>query len=161
MTSTDIPESRLPIDDAQILSDAIRRLDRSRRILGERAILGIADLRLLWLLSYEGPLTLRQMADHLGLEQSTVNRQANAAVTAGLLTRSREGSGLPYLFRPSEHGAAQYTANLERSRAIYERALAALGPDRDRFLANIATYVEAFDAAVTDATAPSSPGGVD
>ena len=72
------------------LAAALHHLDLSRRVVEQRADIGVADMRLLWLLSDDRARTLREIADDLTLEQSTVNRQVNAALAAGLLRRDRD-----------------------------------------------------------------------
>ena len=59
-------------------------------------------MRLLWLLVESGPQTLAEVTSALGLERSTVNRQVNAAVAAGLLGAALLVT-LPFV--PFEHEA--------------------------------------------------------
>ena len=70
---------------------ATARLERGRRAVEGRARLGTADLRLIWLLVEDGPRTMREISEELGLEQSTVNRQVNSALKAGYLERIDQG----------------------------------------------------------------------
>lgn len=52
-----------------------------------------------------GPLSLRQLADAFGLDQSTVNRQVNALRRDGLVERTADPSGgTALLIRPTAHG---------------------------------------------------------
>ncbi|GGA75328.1 hypothetical protein GCM10011490_27610 [Pseudoclavibacter endophyticus] len=118
-------------------------LDRHRRTLSQRATLGTADMRLLWLLSDDEPRTLKQIAERLGLEQSTANRQVNAAVTAGLLVRERDHSAAPYRFTATPRGAREFERNLHATLDTYRHALNALGPDRARFLDLLQKFLDA------------------
>lgn len=136
------------LDDARELAGAFAVFDRARRLLGQRSSLGTADMRLLWLFTDGRPRSLRQIAADLGLEQSTVNRQVNAAMKAGLLVRDRVGNG-PYEFTTSATGAAEFTRNVDVTLDSYRDALEAMGDDREVFLNLITKYVEAYSQAVT------------
>ena len=131
-------------DDARRLAGLFERLDQARRSLRQRATLGTADMRLLWLLTDGEPRTLRQISEELHLEQSTVNRQVNAAAQAGLLTRSRAGSSGPFRFSASAGGAREFELNLDETLSAYRAALGGLGPEQDRFLSLMADYVQAY-----------------
>ena len=63
---------------------ATARFERGQRASQSLNQLNAADNRLLWLLTSQGPQTMRQVAEALGLEQSTVNRQVHAALARGL-----------------------------------------------------------------------------
>ncbi|SKB04090.1 MarR family transcriptional regulator [Aeromicrobium choanae] len=129
---------------------AISRLERGQRaVVGPR---GHADQRLLWMFSDGRPRTLREIADELGLEQSTVNRQANAALKAGLLERSREPGQSAWHFTANESALADFARALDRHLGLLDRALDALPrADRARFLEQFGTFADAFVAAAADA----------
>ncbi|MFT4214113.1 MAG: MarR family transcriptional regulator [Microbacterium sp.] len=133
---------------ARRLAGLLSTLDSARRVLSQRATLGTADMRLLWLFTDGDAYTLRQIAQRLGLEQSTVNRQVNAAVAAGLLLKTRDGGS--YSFTSSTQGAREFERTLDASLSAYRTALAALGDDRERFLSLVASFVEAYHSAVLD-----------
>jgi DNA-binding MarR family transcriptional regulator len=69
------------------LADELMRMGRRRHVNLEGTQLDMSAFKLLWILSDGRPRTLRQLADELDLELSTINRQVNAAVRAGLLER--------------------------------------------------------------------------
>lgn len=69
------------------LADELLRFSRRRHTIIEGTQLDTSAFKLLWVLSDERPRTLRELAEELGLELSTINRQVNAAVRAGLLER--------------------------------------------------------------------------
>ncbi len=132
---------------ARELAGLFARFGEARRVLEHRAPLGTADMRLLWLLTDGKPRTLREIATDLQLEQSTVNRQVNAALAAGLLDRHREGGGA-YLVTASAAGTQAFEEILASSLGVYRQALAALGPEADQFRRLLGTYVDAFQEAV-------------
>ncbi len=59
---------------------------------------------ILWVLSDGRPRTLRQLTEELELEQSTVNRQVNAAIKHGYLERFEVEDSLSKLIRPTDAG---------------------------------------------------------
>lgn len=122
-------------DVARLLS----LLDRHRRLHRQQRALGDADLRILWLFADGRARTLREIADALHLEQSTVNRQVNAAVTEGLLERSREHGGQAYLFQRTAKGYRLFEADVAASLDGYDEALTALGA------ADAAAFVDLLD----------------
>jgi DNA-binding MarR family transcriptional regulator len=144
-----MPASRpLPDTPGWRLAAALGRLDRAQRAAEAGAELGVADGRLLWLFSDRHPRTLRQVSEDLGLEQSTVNRQVNAALAAGLLRRFREPGSTAYLVEATEDGLARFERNLERHLDLMDAALAALPESRRAaFPSLLATFVEAYGAA--------------
>ncbi|MFT3860601.1 hypothetical protein [Micropruina sp.] len=138
------------VEDSRRLAGLLASLDSARRVLSQRATLGTADMRLLWLFTDGESYTLRQIAELLGLEQSTVNRQVNAAVGAGLLVKARGRGRGPYLFTSSPLGVREFERTLDATLSTYRTALAAMGDERDRFLALVADFVEAYHVAVSE-----------
>ncbi|MFC8730884.1 MarR family winged helix-turn-helix transcriptional regulator [Luteimicrobium sp. NPDC057192] len=110
------------------VASALFHLDQHRRAVENHGPLNVADGRLLWLFSDRTPRTLRQIADELNLEQSTVNRQVNGAHQAGLLDRQRDPDRGAYVFQASEAGLARFEEAVASSLGQYDDALAALGP---------------------------------
>ena len=145
-----------PDDPARVLAGMFAELDRHRRALAQRASLGTADMRLLWLFTDGRTRTLRQIAEQLNLEQSTVNRQVNAAIKAGLLTREREHAASAYRFDASAKGAREFERNLHASLDAYRTALDALGGRQQEFLALLRDYLDASHSAIhgVEATTP-------
>src|SRR5690242_14090862 len=143
------PTRPLPDEPAWRLASALARLDRAQRAAESGAALGVADSRLMWLFSDRVPRTLKQVSDDLGLEQSTVNRQVNAALASGLLRRFREPGRPAQLIEATEAGLATFTEDLDRHLARLDTALAAL-PEESRggFPDLIGTFVEAYAAAI-------------
>ncbi len=69
------------------LADELLRFSRRRHTNVEGTELDLSAFRILWVLDDERPRTLRELAEELDLELSTINRQVNAAVRTGLLER--------------------------------------------------------------------------
>jgi DNA-binding MarR family transcriptional regulator len=92
------------------------------------------------------PLSLRQLADAFRLDQSTVNRQVNALLRAGLVERTPDPEGgLARLLRPTRHGLAM----LRRDRRV---ARAQVGQVLDgwsaRDVAELHRLLEKFNSAI-------------
>lgn len=109
------------------LAGLYERLDRLRRSHQQSMTLGTADLRILWLFTDGTPRTLKQIAQELGLEQSTVNRQVNTAVDEGLLEKSRPSGGSAYQVLSTAAGRETFEKDVEISLGGYETALQTLG----------------------------------
>ncbi|MFB9313083.1 MarR family winged helix-turn-helix transcriptional regulator [Nocardioides plantarum] len=104
------PGTDVPADLAQVtaLGDQLLRLQRRRRHVYADVVLENSAFRLLWVLDDGEPRTLRQLAADLDLEQSTVNRQVNAAIAAGWLERYDVPGSASRLVRPSAAGREAY-----------------------------------------------------
>lgn len=139
----------LPDTAAWRLASALARLDRAQHAAEAGAELGTADGRLMWLFSDLVPRTLRQISDDLGLEQSTVNRQVNAALAAGLLRRFREEGRSAQLVDATDEGLERFARDLEQHLGRLEDALEVLPEDRRHdFPTLLLTFVEAYAAAI-------------
>ncbi|NEE04564.1 MarR family winged helix-turn-helix transcriptional regulator [Phytoactinopolyspora halotolerans] len=137
------------LTSGRALAGLLIRLDVHRRLVESRSPLGIADARLLWLLADRGPRTLREIADALGLEQSTVNRQVNGALKEGLVRRIDEPGRPARLIEPTEDGLSALEAATSMVLGTYEAGLAALGDqDVTQFLELLERFVEAYGEAV-------------
>ncbi|WP_148613550.1 MarR family winged helix-turn-helix transcriptional regulator [Nocardioides rubriscoriae] len=119
-----------PLAEVAALGDQLLRLQRRRRHVYDGVVLENSAFRLLWVLDDGEPRTLRQLAHDLDLEQSTVNRQVNAAIAAGWLERYDVAGSASRLVRPTAAGAQAYRHDgLVRAGTI-RAALDALGPAR-------------------------------
>ena len=132
------------------LASLVGRLEVHRRLAEDRSALSHADGRLLWFLSDGRPRTLREIADGLNLEQSTVNRQVNAALSAGHLRRFAEPGRSARLIEPTEEGLAVYEAASARALGAYADGLAALGGESEKFLELLERFVGAYGEAVRE-----------
>ncbi|MBB2893192.1 MarR family transcriptional regulator [Flexivirga oryzae] len=138
---------RQDLAPVQRVAAILHSFDVDRRVVESATSLSAADLRLLWLLSDGRPRTQREISTELNLEQSTVNRQVNAALRAGHLERLDAGSGAAQLTATTD-GTRRYEEDVEALMGVMGAALAALGSEQERFLVMLATFVEAYrDAA--------------
>lgn len=129
---------------------AIAMLERAQRAAEDVAEVRVADRRLLWLLSDGDPRTMRQIADELDLEQSTVNRQVNAALGEGLLARTTPDEHHARPLVVTDAGQALFNRSFDRHVGYVERALDVVPTDRaPTFLADLVAFAEAYGAAVT------------
>ncbi len=142
-------EAQLTRDRA--LASLLVRLDVHRRLAEQHSPLGAADARLLWLLSDRQPRTLREIAAALRLEQSTVNRQVNGALAAGLVRRLTEPGRPARLIEPTDEGIAAFESATAIALGGYDDGLAALGDDdAARFLELLERFVQAYGDAVRE-----------
>lgn len=124
---------------------ALARIERGRRAAEARASLGTADLRLMWLLVSDGPRTMKEISRELGLEQSTVNRQVNAALEAGLLARVEVPGQRAMGLEPTSDGLALFGADMTRMMDELERALAAVPvTESARFMSHLLDFADAY-----------------
>lgn len=128
---------------------ATARLEQGRRAVEAHAQLGIADLRLLWLLSSEGQLTMKGISEALHLEQSTVNRQVNAALKNGLVERVEQPGATARVVRATVAGEEFFSADLRVSMSVLEAGLAAVPPaEAEAFVRHLGAFAAAYrDAA--------------
>ena len=112
------------------LGDELMRLARRRSQVYPGSALDTSAFRLLWLLTEGPPRTLRELADELQLEQSTVSRQVNAAIGHGLVERYAVPGSPSRLLRPTEAGRAAYVRDGALRAEVYNAVLDELGPER-------------------------------
>ncbi|MGU3587416.1 MarR family winged helix-turn-helix transcriptional regulator [Rhodococcus sp. C26F] len=141
---------------------ATARLERGQRASKSLNQLNAADNRLLWLLTSQGPQTMRQIAEALRLEQSTVNRQVNAALTRGLVERLDHPVNGAKALQATPTGRSMFETELARTMTIFAAGLDALPADvRDDFVRNLGVFAEAYAIAAEQQVQredPSSPG---
>lgn len=112
------------------LGDELMRLSRRRAVGYDGAVLDASAFRLLWLLTEGPPRTLRELAEELQLDLSTVNRQVNAALGHGLVERYAVPDSPSRLLRPTEAGRAAYRHDGALRAEVYGAVLDDLGPER-------------------------------
>lgn len=135
------------------VAKAISVLDRARRAAEARASLGVAEQRLLWLFRDGTPRTLRDVAETLGLEQSTVNRQVNGALSTGLLRRYREDGQTAQLLEATDDGLDRFSSDLTEGLARIDAALDVVPAGRrDTFLDDLLAFANAYDEVTHGAT---------
>ena len=135
------------------LAAVLFRLDDQRRVMESSMHLGTADLRLLWLLADGRARTLREIAHELHLEQSTINRQVNAALNSGYVERRRRVGGNAHEFVRTNEGRRVFEADTARSLGAYAAALRKMTPrDSESFLALAQEFLDHYRQEVADAT---------
>lgn len=133
---------------AERFAEATTRYERERRVAAGFLPLGAADLRIIALLIDGVPRTLKQIAEELHLEQSTINRQTNAALQHEYLTRSRGDDGPAYVFSVSQLGRAKFDESLGYFYREYHEAFRLMGADRAQLLVELLEeFVDAHAAA--------------
>ena len=127
------------------LGAEIMRLTRRRATSYPGSLLEDSAFRILLVLVEEGPRSLRELADELQLEQSTISRQVAAAVRYGLVERY---GGSPRLVRPTDAGRDAYLHDGRLRGEVWGRAMAELGPGRGaELVAALHELNEALDRA--------------
>ncbi|WP_333617629.1 MarR family winged helix-turn-helix transcriptional regulator [Dietzia sp.] len=131
------------------VASLFKRLEETRRVAAANAALGAADGRILWLLSSGDELTLREISEKLNLEQSTVNRQVNAAVKSGFVEKRRSGARGAWQFSQTELGRESFDSDLEWHLDLYRRGLEELDEDeRATFIELLNRVVGGYEAGV-------------
>ncbi|WP_235831547.1 MarR family winged helix-turn-helix transcriptional regulator [Gordonia zhaorongruii] len=128
------------------LVDELLRMRRRRNGVFDGAILDTSAFHILWLLADGEARTLRDLADGLCLEQSTVNRQVNAAIKRGYVERFEVVGQTSRLHRPTDEGqhAFEHDGHLRAERL--EKVFADLAPGTpEALLAELRAYNDAFD----------------
>ena len=145
------------IDDALLraLGDELIRLNRRRMTTYAGARLDNSAFKILWLLVETGPMTLKEIAEHLLLDQSTINRQVNAAIDRGLAERIAREDHPARLVRASAAGEADYRHDAELRAAVWRQALAELGAGHAAgVVADLKRLNDAFDRAMGPTECP-------
>lgn len=137
-------------EEARSIAAVFSRLETQRRAWEQRTPLGVSEMRLLWVLQEPSEWTLRDIAEHLGLEQSTVNRQVNAAVAAGLVNKLSGSDQPTYLFRISEEGTRMFAACAGQALDRYQAALDDLGEQGALFVDLLDRFVDRLLAGIDD-----------
>lgn len=109
------------------LGAEVMRLTRRRATSYPGSFLEDSAFRILLVLVEEGPRSLRELADELQLEQSTISRQVGAAVGHGLVERYGDA---PRLVRATNAGREAYLHDGRLRGAVWGRAIAELGEER-------------------------------
>ncbi|MFE0749039.1 MarR family winged helix-turn-helix transcriptional regulator [Gordonia sp. NPDC058843] len=86
------------------LAQELLRMSRRRSLVHPGVGLERSAFAILWILSDGRPRTLRELTADLQLEQSTVNRQVNAAIKHGYVERFEVEDSLSKMIRPTEAG---------------------------------------------------------
>lgn len=120
------------------------RLDRSAYLLLSR-------------IEAEGPLSIGQLVDALGLETSTLNRQTAAMTRAGLVERIPDPEGgIARKFRITDEGLGKLHADREDGVRGLETVLAEWKPEE---AAAFATALERFNSSIENLIGHTWPRG--
>lgn len=128
------------------LADELLRFGRRRHTNVEGTELDTSAFKLLWLLSDERPRTLRELADELDLDLSTINRQVNAAVRAGLLERFSVPDGPSRPVRRTPEGRRLYEHDSAVHADLLRSVLAEMGADPAReLISGLRAFNDAYE----------------
>lgn len=116
------------------LADELLRFSKRRHGAIEGVELEASAFKLLWVLSDDRPRTLRELADELTLDLSTINRQVNAAVRAGLLERFSVPGSPSKPVRPTAEGRRLYQHDSAVHADLLRSVLAEMGAPAARDL---------------------------
>jgi len=142
------------------LGDELMRLSRRRAQTYPGSRLDTSAFRLLWLLTEGPPRTLRELADELQLDLSTVNRQVNTAIKHGLVERYAVADSTSRLLRPTEAGRAAYVHDAAPRAEVYDAVLDELGTERaGALVAELRELNDGLDRAHSRLPRPEPPGG--
>lgn len=132
----------------QELADELMRLSQRRTTTYPGSVLDTSAFRILWLLSEGRPRTLKELSEELQLEQSTVNRQVNAAIKHGLVERAENADAAGWLHRPTDAGRAAYQHDGQLRADVYSAVIDELGQPRvDRLVEELREFNDALDRA--------------
>jgi len=138
-----------PLADVTALADQLLRLQRRRTTVYVGVRLENSAFRILWVLADGTPRTLRTLAIDLDLEQSTVNRQVNAAIGAGYLERFNVEGSASKLVRPTAAGVEAYEHDGLIRATLIGGALDTLGAGRaQNLITDLRAFNDAWDAAL-------------
>ncbi len=131
------------------LSNELVRLGRRREMTSAARTLDASAFKILWILVEDGPHTLRGLADYLGLDQSTINRQVHAVIGHGFVERYDEPDSAAKLIRATAAGEAAYRSDSEIRRDGLRAIVNTLGEQSTADLAQgLASFNDAIDSAV-------------
>ncbi len=129
--------------------DIVEELSRFLRRKSEHpaeSVLESSAFAILLVLSDGRARTLRELTDELDLEQSTVNRQVNAAIKLGYLERFDVEGSTSRLIRPTGSGRAAFTHDGMLRVSRLKQVFADLDPGTPEvLLRELRAFNEAYD----------------
>lgn len=135
-------------DTLRRLSDELIRIRRRREVGDPAMILDGSAFKILWLLVDHGPHTLRALADHLQLEQSTINRQVKVVLARGLAQRHSEPGSAGKLITATPAGERAYRHDADLRHEGLRSVVDGLG---ERSMADLAVGLAALNDAIDQA----------
>jgi DNA-binding MarR family transcriptional regulator len=139
-------------DLLRALGDEVLRLHGRRHTTMSGTLLESSAFRILWRLDERGPLTQRELAEDLHLEQSTINRQVNSAIRQGLVEREAATGRGASPVRPTPAGQEAYLHDGRLRADLIARAIEDLGEQRAR---DMVESLRAFNDAVDRVSQPT------
>ncbi|MBY4573325.1 MarR family winged helix-turn-helix transcriptional regulator [Gordonia paraffinivorans] len=132
------------------LAAELLRMSRRKGLVHPSVGLEKSAFAILWVLSDGRPRTLRELTAELELEQSTVNRQVNAAIKHGYLERFEVEGSLSKLIRPTEKGIEAFRRDgLLRAERL-EQVFADLAPGSpEALLHELRAFNDAYERTQT------------
>jgi DNA-binding MarR family transcriptional regulator len=134
------------------LTDELIRVRRRRDVGDPAMVLDGSAFKILWLLVDHGPHTLRALADHLQLEQSTINRQVKSVLARGLAQRHSQPGSAGKVITATPAGELAYRHDADLRREGLRTVVAGLGERTTADLAvGLAALNDAIDRAIESA----------
>lgn len=128
------------------LADELLRFSRRRHTNVAGIELETSAFKLLWVLSDEQPRTLRELAEELDLDLSTINRQVNAAVRAGLLERFSVPGSPSRPVRRTPEGRRRYDHDSALHADLLRSVLAEMGGKHAReLISGLRAFNDAYE----------------
>ncbi|MGV9711497.1 MarR family winged helix-turn-helix transcriptional regulator [Gordonia sp. NPDC003424] len=131
------------------LAEELLRMGRRKTNVVPGARLDASAFAILWILSDGRARTLRELSEELDLDQSTVNRQVNAAIRHGYLERFEIEGQVSRLLRPTTAGveAFHYDGRLRADRL--NRIFADLSPGTpEALLRELRAFNDAYERTI-------------
>lgn len=133
------------------LTDELQRLSRRKSKEYDGSILEASAFAILWILYDGAPRTLRDLTEELGLEQSTVNRQVNAAIRQGYLQRYEVVGSVSKMLRPTDKGREAFAHDGRLRAERLERVFDDLAPGTpEALLHELRAFNQAYERAILD-----------
>ncbi|NDZ97485.1 MarR family transcriptional regulator [Streptomyces sp. SID6673] len=128
------------------LAEELLRMGRRKTNVVPGTQLEASAFAILWVLSDGRPRTLRELSEELDLEQSTVNRQVNAAIKHGYLERFEVEGQISRLIRPTAAGLDAFEHDGMRRADRLIRVFADLAPGSpDTLLHELRAFNDAYE----------------
>ncbi|WP_246053053.1 MarR family winged helix-turn-helix transcriptional regulator [Actinocorallia herbida] len=134
-----MPDNAIPVIAYQTLLLGRHRHGPALRPGGGAALERSAVI-LLSRIQVQGPMSIRRLSEAFGLDASTVNRQANSMIRAGLLVRMPDpDAGMARLLRLTPEGARRLAEERAANARSLGRVLAAWTPEDTAVFAEFLT----------------------
>jgi DNA-binding MarR family transcriptional regulator len=128
------------------LADELLRFSKRRHGSVDGTELDSSAFKLLWVLSDDEPRTLRELADELDLDLSTINRQVNAAIRAGVLERFSVPGSPSRPVRPTAEGRRLYQHDSAVHADLLRSVLAEMGAEGARdLIRSLGAFNDAYE----------------